>query len=556
MKDPKFMDLWADYAQEISDPANLKEQEEYLKQVEDEAKQQGDHSFTFIFPKPNFCVRLDTNKERFFINICDDVKIDEPQEETTGDRQASQWQVPISLGKIREDTYKDKPCKVVDACYHPKSTYLAKQSDRFMVFLVEIAVENVNFQYHQEKKEIEHPLPMQFERVGDIPAVGNPAAQTVRIKAVAGKEGELVFEQKKAPVEKPKDKDFCKGDGNFADRLAASMGDRTAKEKLRQQKLAEQNAIEEAERERQAAIKKKADDEKKRAKEFQRNLAVGMAGMKPNKTNFPDFTIVQQGEIGYQDCFNESERPGLKRPKSLKVTIPLPTVKRATELEMGIEEKRISLSSVKHEFDGNILLPHPVDVDRAAAKFDKTRKVLTLTLPVVQEVTAFETNYRKEQELKREAFRKEAESQALEEQAEKDAEDEAKRVVLEKEREEARVKKEAHDKARKEVEERLARIAAEEREKEEASKHKRELEMQKKYEKDLEERMQALNNTKDIMYEQEESFRKQAESDHDKAMKKIKKEMEALKLADNMLSESKKKQAELPITNSLVLEMD
>eukprot|EP00662_Eupelagonemidae_sp_cell21_P016648 gene16648-52907_t len=39
---------------------------------------------------------------------------------------------------------KFESCVVFDAAYHPRATYLARQSDRFMVFLVEIAVENIN----------------------------------------------------------------------------------------------------------------------------------------------------------------------------------------------------------------------------------------------------------------------------------------------------------------------------------------------------------------------------------------------------------------------------
>ena len=351
MDDPKFVSLWQDYAQEISDPANLKEQEEYLQQVEREANEKGDYSFTFIFPKPCFCVRLNTKDSRFFVNICDDEKVDEPVEETTGDRQASSWQVPISLGKIRDADHGDKPCKVVDACFHPKATYLARSSDKFMVFLVEIAVENINHNYHQEKKEIPHALPTEFRRLTDVPSIGNPAAQTIRIKAVAGKEGELVVEPKKPKVPSPKAKDaFKDADAGFADRLAASMGNTEAKARLERERDADaaRKAAEAAEA--VAAAQREAEAEKARAAEFKRNLQAGFAGAAGQKAGkkMPEYTIVHQGDVGYQDCFNESHRPERKLPKSLRVTMALPQVAKATELDMSIEADAISLACERH----------------------------------------------------------------------------------------------------------------------------------------------------------------------------------------------------------------
>ena len=322
MKDPKFMDLWNDYAAEISDPANLKEQEEYLKQVEREAKDQGDHSFTFIFPKANFCVKL-KSKERVYINICDDEKVDEPAEETTGNVQASSWNVPISLGKPRHEMHNEKPSVVVDACYHPKSTYLAKMSDKFMVFLVEIAVENINHSYINKEPEflIKEQLPMQFSRVS-VSAVGNPAAQTIRIKAVKGREGEIVVEQKKTPeVSKPNES--FSNDDEFQDRLKASMGNASAKERIRAKKEAENTARQAAEDARLTAIRERREQEAKNAEVFKKNLAAAYGGDSKKKTadNKKKYTILHQGEVGYQDCWNTTEKPERALPKSLRVQV-------------------------------------------------------------------------------------------------------------------------------------------------------------------------------------------------------------------------------------------
>ncbi len=54
MKQKEFLDLLNEYAKEISDPKNLKEQEEYLRQIEREQRETGENPFShqIIVPKP------------------------------------------------------------------------------------------------------------------------------------------------------------------------------------------------------------------------------------------------------------------------------------------------------------------------------------------------------------------------------------------------------------------------------------------------------------------------------------------------------------------------
>src|SRR5689334_6974955 len=77
MKDPEFMKLWTEYAMSLKDPAYRKEEEEYLKQVEKEAREGGNYSFEFIFPKPRFVVELLEGDGKTFLNICESDKVDE-----------------------------------------------------------------------------------------------------------------------------------------------------------------------------------------------------------------------------------------------------------------------------------------------------------------------------------------------------------------------------------------------------------------------------------------------------------------------------------------------
>eukprot|EP01059_Diplonema_ambulator_P012984 TRINITY_DN23484_c0_g1_i2.p1 TRINITY_DN23484_c0_g1~~TRINITY_DN23484_c0_g1_i2.p1 ORF type:complete len:597 (+),score=230.94 TRINITY_DN23484_c0_g1_i2:1636-3426(+) len=561
MKDPKFLDLWQDYAREISDPKNLKEQEEYLQQVEREAKEQGDHSFTFIFPKPNFCVKMNC-KEIIFINICDDEKVDEPKEHTTGNLQASSWEVPVCLGKLRDDTFEDKECKVVDACYHPKATYLAKKSDKFMVFLVEIAVENMN---HTYKDQLPCTVPTEFRRVTTVDSIGNPSAQTLRIKAVKGKEGELVVE-KKNKGHQP-DRHAFKDNAAFAERLAASMGDSSAKERIKAKKQAEQEQEQARLEQERLERERKAADEKKREEEFKKNLAAGMGGGVKEKPqpcvqkndrppNFPEYTITQQGSVGYEDCWNRTEDIDRKLPKSLKLTVMLPDVKKASDIDMHIEPLIVSLASEKHGFEGDVKLPYEVDADNTSAKFEKNKKVLTVVMPVVQKMSEEARALRMERAEKMRKFREEAAEQAAEERKQKEEEARRQREEREAELREQREREEKEAERKRKMQEMLEKAAEEERLRHEEEQRAKEAAMEKEHQEKLQKKLQHLEATKESMYKQEEEFRQEAEKEREKLMRKIKKEMEAAKLAESATQQSKKKQDELPFTTPLVFELD
>eukprot|EP00755_Sulcionema_specki_P018036 Sspe_Gene.65850::Locus_38939_Transcript_1_1_Confidence_1.000_Length_2034::g.65850::m.65850/K19751/DNAAF2, KTU, PF13; dynein assembly factor 2, axonemal len=575
MKDEKFVQLWKEYADEISDPKHLKEQEEYLQQVEREAKEAGDHSFTFIFPKPNFCVRLvGTKKHKVFINICDSVKMDEPVEETTGDTRASNWSVPISLGKPRDEVFNEKPVKVFDACFHPKATFLTRSSDRFMVFLVEIAVEHINAAY---EKELGEALPFEFKRLTEVPAVGTPAAQTLRIKAVAGKEGELVLDLPKKPTETADPKECFKGDTGFADRLKAGMGDAAAKERVKKTKEEARRAEEERKRkeeEAREAERLKAEEEERERKrreaearkEFARNLSKGFvseARDAKSQGKVPKYSIVHQQGVGYEDCWNETEQVERKLPKNIIFKAEFPDIAKASELNMDIEPQAILIKAEKQGYDAHIKLPLEVNPDSASAKFDKTKKTLTVTLPVIRKRSEFEQLYAEEKRRKREEFQKAAAQQAEEERLEKEEKLRKEREEREKKLEEERKRREEEDARRREVEEAMERAAEMERQRRLEEERKREEEIQRKEEEarrrreeELKKKMSDLEATKRLMEEEEEGVRRQAEQEYAKMMRKINKEVEAAKLADRMAHVSKRKQEELPLTNPFIFQLD
>lgn len=69
------------------------------------------------------------------------------------------------------------------------------------------------------------------------------------------------------------------------------------------------------------------------------------------------------------------------RPKELIVQIELPLCKSSENIILDIFEKRLYLESPHYLLD--LKLPFPIKESNAKAKFDKSRRFLNVTLPVV-----------------------------------------------------------------------------------------------------------------------------------------------------------------------------
>lgn len=589
MKDPKFMELWQDYADEISDPKHLAEQEEYLKQVEREANEKGDHSFTFAFPKPNFCVRMKkVGKEVVYVNICDSEKVEEPKEETTGDKLNSNYSVPVSMGKKREDTVQGQKVTVFDAAFHPKATYLAKQSDQFTDFLVDIAVDSINGN-PQLSDELSAKLDREYTRVSEPRAIGNIPAQTIRIVAVKGKEGELVFDGPKAHKADGAFEQAKKGDGAFADRLAAGMGDGEAKKRVQQRKQEEKDKEEakrraaEEEKKKQAAAaaeeeKKRRAQEKENAKAFATNLKGAFASKQPPSPpegpmpsgRKPQYTLIHQGEISLQDSWEGHSElmPTRKVPKQLVLRVELPEVKKASELDLKIDAKSVALTCALYDIALVVPLPYKIDEDKAAAKFDKAKKQLNLTLPVISEKNDFEIKREEERREKMGKFREEARvQQELDDQVRKEREEKerAERKVRDEERRKQREEEEEarreDDAERRELDEAMEKAVAEERERRERERREREEEERKRREEELQLREAQLERKLGevaakmmLLEDRETEARRLVEREEGREFRRYLREQEAARMADRMAELTRQRQREIPLSCRYIFE--
>eukprot|EP00912_Choanoflagellata_sp_UC4_P000106 UC4_evm2s73 len=355
MKDPKFRELFAEYAKEISDPENRATYEREITQME---AQQG-VDVQFIKPQPGFVVKTEllpqsstdrNDVRKVFINICSSDVLAEP--ESRRQKGGMSWSVPNSLSKSRED--KDKKgntCIVYDVVFHPKALRLAVADKRFHDMIVDTAFESIerSFPEHALNREVQKRPKMKFK--------GTPAATMLR-KKMSG------------------DKVESSTANNDAISFPMPYGDpdeETRKHHARA-KIERDKIFRKTEREKR---KGEVSDPTKSGNNQHNQLSTGF--------KIPKYTIVHRGEFDMQDYRKAPDAiPGAGRPKQLVIGIELPLCCSTKDVDLDITSNTLSLSCESSgPYKLNINLPYPVDDDNGSAKFDKSKRKLLVTLPVI-----------------------------------------------------------------------------------------------------------------------------------------------------------------------------
>ncbi|RNF25783.1 putative protein kintoun-like [Trypanosoma conorhini] len=396
MKDPKFVELFQDYMKSMEDPETRREEEAYLQQVEREAKAGGDYSFDFVFPTPGFVVELlepatsyrvthpslkavdKTRRQtpKVYVNMCSSEKIDAFSEQSTGDKQKSNWLVPVSVSKPRTELFsedvvapvkveekqppedEDKAGTVVvyDAVFHPDTLQLADRSDRFCCFLVNIAVEHINSGYGDRHG-------FEFRRLPSrIRAVGTPQNQTIS------------REKGKSPFAAAMNEPALTQPTKVLPPLPSTEGNGKA---TPGKKDIEAGGVSTG--------------------------ATAASSQKVEKTqHLPHCSIAHRGHIDLSDTWGwkiVDRRIGV--PEALVVKMEFTGVQAASELNIEVESTYVIIAKAStHPYYGTLTLPFSVESTPLEAKFEKKKSLLTLVLRVVPPAPSGVTAEEMRQELR------------------------------------------------------------------------------------------------------------------------------------------------------------
>ena len=442
---PEFGGLMDDYLKEISDPNNIKETNQFLK--ESEEKKDLPANVRLAKPTPGFCIRSEkynikhpSNRKKVFINIVSLEEVQEPQNDKD-----NMWKLPYLLNQGRHDQdKKGKYCTTYDVVFNPKSIELANGNLAFKKFVCDTAIEGINREIlsKEEEKISKDFVIKKFNYKGlEVAYVNvhtlNKGEMDDRKEPSEFHKTQVMKEVEKLKAEHDKKKEEEKKDGDIE---VYDEPDVDSKENV--------NDV--------IKVKKEIDKDSKE----------------------PIYKIKYSNNFELNNHFYNpqgfEETPKFDY-KTMIIEINTPLMEGIADAEVEIDTKKLKFK-YKDIYLLNIDLPMEINRDSTKAKFEKAKKILTLSADIVHkqqkmpekkidenmEIINEEEEKRKEEEKKK----KEEEEMIRKEMEEKKRKEEEE--IKKKEEEEMRIKKEKE------------RIEKEKKEKERIEKEKREKELREK----------------------------------------------------------------------------
>ena len=456
---PEFGGLMDDYLKEISDPNNIKETNQFLK--ESEEKKDLPANVRLAKPTPGFCIRSEkysikhpAQRKKVFINIVslDEVKPPENNE-------SNMWKLPYLLNKGRHDQdKKGKYCTTFDVVFNPKAIELANGNLSFKKFVCDTAIDGINGQIlSKEEEKISNDYVLKK------------------------------FNYKGLEVSYVNVHTLSKGE----------MDDR--KEPSEFHKTEVMKEVE----------KLKAENEKKKEEEKKGEEDVDVYDQPDidNKDNVNDVIKTKKMidkdskepvyKIKYSDNFELNnffynpqgyEEAPKQKYKKIIIEINTPLMSGAADAQLEIDIKKLKFQ-YKDIYLLNLDVPIEINKETTTAKFDKSKKMLVLSADIVHKNQPIPE---KKIDEKMEIINEEEEKRKEEEAKKKEEEERIKKEMEEKQKkeEEAKKKYEEEMKIKKEKE----KIEKEKKEKERLEKEKKEKEKKQKEEEEKE------KNKEDIVF--------------------------------------------------------
>ncbi|XP_071399809.1 protein kintoun [Centroberyx affinis] len=337
-RDEKFRKMLFDYTAELSDPENKKKYEEEIRLLE----QERGNSIDFIHPEPFRALRTSLNgKQKCFINICANEKVAKPEFNwgtSEGGRRGQYWSLPHTLHPGRQDRDpKGNKIMIYDVIFHPDTLHMASRNQRFMDMVDNIAIKGIQdgFKVTLDKNNV---------REMTIKYKGTPQPSVIK-KPIPGYKA-------KEPAAQP-------------DPLAFPYPDEKRPTTA-------------------TTAPKITDNGDAKPMTFQ------IQPQKPKEPTVPNYTLKYRSFIDLQDFRCSRDSAQSPRPKEIVVTIDMPLLKSASDTSLEVNGKNLLLESKKPAYRLELPLAYPVDEDKGEAKFNKQKRQLTITLPVLPSKETFD----------------------------------------------------------------------------------------------------------------------------------------------------------------------
>jgi len=353
LKQDEFKKLFFEYAEEISNPENRARYESEIRQLENDRGM----DVKFVNPEPGYVIKTTIGGEvKAFINVCKNENIGKPSSAKKFGKDGIpglSWTLPHSFTPPREDLDREKKkCQVFDFVVHPDTYRMAETNSRFKKMINDLAMDGIRKQFAAEPdtKNLKFPK---------IKYKGTPTPTVIRTR---------IADASPAVNNDPSD---------IMSKFPYPYDNQTSAEKAKQR---------EKEYASKHSTKKKVSEKKNETKESEEND-------KKSKTDSefaaPKYTVTHRTEVDYQDyAYDPDLRRKSTHPKALVVEIFLPLLSSAVPIQLDIFERQLKLVATKPaKYKLDIALPYTVDESCGSARFDKARRKLVVTLPVVPDTT-------------------------------------------------------------------------------------------------------------------------------------------------------------------------
>ena len=484
---PEFGGLMDDYIKEISNPNNIKETNQFLK--ESEEKKDLPANVRLAKPKEGFCIKSEkynikrpSQRKKVFINI---VSLDEVQEPQNNEN--NMWKLPYLLNPGRHDQdKKGKYCTTYDVVFNPKAIELANSNLAFKKFVCDTAIEGINNQIlSKEEEKISKDFVMKkFNYKG---------LEVSYVNVHSLNKGEM--DDRKEPNEFHKTQ--------VMKEVEKLKEEQEKKKKEEEKKEGDIEVYDEPD----VDSKENVNDVIKTKKQIDKDSKEPVYKIKySNKFEINNFFYNPQG-------YEETPKPDYK---NIIIEINTPLMEGISDAELEIDTKKLKFK-YKDIYLLNLDLPIEINRDSTKAKFEKAKKILTLTADIVH----------KQQKMPEKKVDENME--IINEEEEKRKEEEKK-----KKEEEERIKKEMEEKIKKEEEEKM-KI-------EEENRKKKEKEMKEKKEKERKEK-ERIEKEQIEKNKEETVFIRGQKDNNDNSLKKENNTIKEIKYKeenDNQIKENKK----------------
>lgn len=372
-KDPEWRKMFAEYAEEISDPKYRSEQSDYIRQLE--AKGELPPGKKVLYPLAGFVVKtrksvaVANEGSKVFVNIVQSEKIGEPV--STKTEGGTTWTLPHVLSPPRlERDKKGETATTFDCCFHPSAVARSVLQKPFRDMMTQTAFETV------EKSYASHGTSDKLLREYHV------------LKGVDYKTGQpqpilLSADQN--------DKNLQQGDDEQQPEAAVQAKKKTRRRAGKKKRKDTGGAASNDEKDDSNVVEAKEEDAfaaalrgKLGGKQKEAELVIDDAAG-PRGGRLPVYTITERGYFDLADHVGKDVAQ--RRPKELVVAFELPDVDSAANVELECQIRQLTLTakradgSVANSIDAS--LPFEVDTEGGRAKFVAKTRVLSVALPLV-----------------------------------------------------------------------------------------------------------------------------------------------------------------------------